>query len=78
MALGGGSYPDLPLEYQIEPPSCQRCGDGFSDGGFEVNGELVCEDCFREWIDDTYTTEELAEMMGVRVVPFYDIERWFT
>lgn len=49
-----------------DPNICPACGEPIGDYAFEVNGEMVCEDCFRAEIDDL-TPRQLADRLGLRV-----------
>jgi hypothetical protein len=49
------------------PALCPACGEPFGLRAFEVNNEMVCEDCFRAWFEDM-SVKELAAALGVRVV----------
>lgn len=55
-------YPDPPAE---EVVCCPWCGEDTSDEVYEIDGNYVCEDCFKDYIEDK-TLEELAEMIGIR------------
>lgn len=35
---------------------CDKCGEDITaeEHAYDVDGELMCEDCFRDWADDEY------------------------
>jgi len=53
-------YPEPPPE--IPEPECPRCGWGLSDEVFELDGEYVCAECFKEYLKELgleYIADEL-------------------
>lgn len=54
------------MRYADDSPAlCPACGEPYGDWAFEVDGEMVCEDCFRAWYDDM-SDRELAAALGLR------------
>ena len=55
----------LPFELEID---CPKCGGGMAEGDktYEVDGELMCDQCFDDWRRGL-SRDELAERLGVEV-----------
>lgn len=46
---------------------CEICGEDIGDRSFVLDGELLCRDCFKDWLDDFFETnpEMIAAALGV-------------
>ena len=51
-------------EYR-EDGYCENCGEPYGLYAYEADGEWLCEECFKEWLDNL-TLDEMAEAMGIR------------
>lgn len=67
--------------YPVTYPKCAKCGiemnpELYDDvtPGYMVGGEMLCPDCFREWLKDEAdeNPDVLAEALGIPVVPVGD------
>lgn len=59
-------YPEPPYRPEDEPRECS-CGYPFGeDGAFLVDGEWVCAECFREYLESAFTLADLAVELGFR------------
>lgn len=46
-------YFDKEQDYYDSLPECPWCRDKIHDGyGYELEGDIVCEACMEEWIND--------------------------
>lgn len=48
---------------------CPECGEAMTDNTYEVDGIVMCESCFEEWLDEQ-TTMEIAERMADVIVRY--------
>ena len=48
---------------------CPECGESMTDNAYEVDGIVMCESCFEEWLDEQ-TTREIAERMTDDIVRY--------
>ena len=48
---------------------CPECGESMTDNSYEVDGIVMCESCFEEWLDEQ-TTREIAERMADVIVRY--------
>lgn len=63
--------PDAPwirYERKQQQRLCENCGYDIGVVAYEIDGELVCEDCFASWVYDYLNTnpEEVARALSVR------------
>ena len=49
--------------------TCPECGESMTDNTYEVDGIVMCESCFEEWLDEQ-TTMEIAERMADVIVRY--------
>jgi len=66
MVLGAWPYDQ---EFAPEPEmTCPKCEGGMAEGDktYEVDGELMCDQCFDDWRRGL-SRDELAERLGVEV-----------
>lgn len=62
--------PDAPWirEDQRRPQRlCPACGYDIGDTAYEIDGDLVCEECFSSWVQDYLMTnpEDVAKALSV-------------
>lgn len=53
----------------IRYETCPECGEPMTDNTYEVDGIVMCESCFEEWLDEQ-TTMEIAERMADVIVRY--------
>lgn len=46
---------------------CERCSEDIGEYAYTVEGETVCEDCFKEYVESLLITDiaSVAEALGV-------------
>lgn len=54
-------YPDPPEYDEI---LCDECNLEMGATAFSVEGRWICSNCFRDYIDNYYGPEELADELG--------------
>lgn len=59
-----------PKEYN-PLPDCPYCGGAQTDWVFELDGELVCRDCFVDWVSDYASTNPRDVATALAVTPVY-------
>lgn len=66
------------MRYPVTYPKCAKCDiemnpELYDDvtPGYMVGGEMLCPDCFREWLKDEAdeNPDVLAEALGIPVIP---------
>ena len=53
----------------IRYETCPECGESMTENTSEVDGIVMCESCFEEWLDEQ-TTREIAERMADVIVRY--------
>ena len=53
----------------IRYETCPEGGESMTDNTYEVDGIVMCESCFEEWLDEQ-TTMEIAERMADVIVRY--------
>lgn len=65
-------YPDPP---EYEEHICAECnGNIIDDYAFEVQGRVICADCFQDFLRENYSLKQLAEELGFCVIHMEDFE----
>lgn len=55
-------------------PKCTECGSEIDpayfgyEKGYRVGLKLLCKECFKEYLENNYTLDEIADALGVVVV----------
>lgn len=64
MGWGVHDYPEPPPEYPVL--ECGMCHDPLGeDGAFYIEGDWCCPDCTKEYIDNNFTTWEIAAALDI-------------
>lgn len=73
MGWGVHDYPEPPPE---KPPIvCDGCGEPIGeDGAWRIDGEYLCRECADRYIDDNFSTWELAEALDIPHYDLFDLE----
>lgn len=56
--------------YPVKPPAlCDRCGEELGEISYEVEGQLICKECFKDWLDDWFSTnpEQIARALEIPI-----------
>lgn len=64
---------DYPEPIERPAPLCGFCPEELGDKAFEVEGNHICDECFKEWLREQ-ELEALARSMGIRVINTEDLE----
>lgn len=54
---------------------CPLCDEPYSKMSYEIDGEWICENCAREWVNEMMRTNmaDVARELGIRMALYHEV-----